>query len=159
MTGRPASPTPRADVSSRVRRQLTLHRRLVSAGLAFLAVLLGLTAVSNAATETPDAATANTTSTSPTLTAEQLAVPIRLADPSVVEMLTPGDVVDVVVADQRGDATLVAADLTVTAVPQSDGSGPWTESEGMVVVAATGDQVLALAGAAARGPVTVAVHP
>ncbi len=51
------------------------------------------------------------------------------------------------------------SDLTVTAVPDAEGSGPWTDSDGLVVVAATDDEALALAGAAARGPVTVAVHP
>lgn len=74
-------------------------------------------------------------------------------------MLAPGDVVDVIVADQRSVATLVAANLTVTAVPEAESGGPWADGDGLLMVAATEDEALALAGAAARGPVTVAVHP
>lgn len=141
-----------------VRRWLFLHRRAVSASLAFVAVLLGLLAL----TETPSQQPGTQPSAAaqrPALTDNQLAVPIRLSDPAVASLLAPGDVVDVMVADRGGLARFVAADLTVTAVPEAEGSGPWSDSDGLLMVAATADQALALAGATAAGAVTVAVHP
>ena len=159
MTARSTSASAHSDAWTGIRRRLALHRRTVSAALAFFSVLLGLTAL----TKTPEPQFAPDGSTFPASHAApsdgQLAVPIQLAEPAVAGMLAPGDVVDVMVADQRSAATLVAADLTVTDVPDAEGSGPWTGNDGLVVVAATQDQALALAGAAARGPVTLAVHP
>lgn len=132
---------------------------MVSAALAFVAVLLGLTALVQTPGQQPSPNGSGAAPSPAALLDGQLAVPVRLADPAVAAMLTPGDVVDVMVADQRSAARLVAADLTVTAVPDAEGSGPWTQTDGLVMVAATEDEALALAGASARGPVTVAVHP
>ena len=95
----------------------------MSAALTFVAVLLGLTAV----TQTPRTSAAVRRSrchpSSAVLVDGQLVVPVRLSDPAVVTLLDPGDVVDVMVATERGGARLVAADLTVTAVPDADSGG------------------------------------
>lgn len=157
MTARTAAASTRSDALSTVRRWLALHRRMVSAALAFVAVLLGLSAL----TRTPEqlAPRGPGTSARSAPSDGQLAVPIRLSDPAVAEMLAPGDVVDVMVADQRGAATVVASELIVTAVPGDDASGPWSDGDGLVMVAADADTALTLAGAAARGLVTVAVRP
>jgi hypothetical protein len=90
---------------------------------------------------------------------DELIVPLQLSDPAVAAMLRPGDVVDVMVADRRGDATLVASELVVTAVPGAEDDGPWTDSDGLVMVAADSATTLSLAGAASRGMLTVAVRP
>lgn len=158
MTGRTTTAQSNRDALASIRRRLALHRRSVSAALAFTAVLTGLTAITRAPElPAPQTGTGDVTR-SVAASDAQLAVPLRLADPTVAGLLSVGDVVDVMVADQRGSATLVAADLTVTAIPGASGSGPWAEGDGVVMVGATEDLALALAGAAARGPVTVAVH-
>jgi hypothetical protein len=164
MTGRTtaisgSSAATKSDAWSGVRRWIALHRRVVSAALAFVAVLLGLTALTTTPAQPSSPDGWGAAAAQPTLSDGQLAVPVRLADPAVAEMLAPGDVVDVIVADQRNVATLVAASLTVTAVPEAESGGPWADGDGLVMVAATDDEALAIAGAAARGPVTVAVHP
>lgn len=158
MTARATSASAPADAWSGVRRRLALHRRMVSAALAFVAVLLGLTALVQTPEQQP-LTNGSGAASSPALLDGQLAVPVRLSDPAVAALLTPGDVVDVMVADQRSTARLIAADLIVTAIPKAEGGGPWSASDGLVMVAATQDQALALAGATARGPITVAVHP
>jgi len=159
MTARTQAALTKSDAWSGIRRQLALHRRTVSAALAFVAVLVGLTALAQSPEQQGLSHGSGTTPPTDALLAGHLAVPVRLSDPAVTKMLAPGDVVDVIVADQAGAARLVAADLTVTAVPNAEGGGPWTNSDGLVMVAATEDEALALAGATARGPVTVALHP
>jgi pilus assembly protein CpaB len=157
MTTRTSSPSAHPEVWKGLRRWLALHRRWVSATLAFVAVLVGLTSLAQPAE--PERSPRVAAPTSAALLDGHLAVPLRLSDPAVAALLGPGDVVDVMVADQRSTARLVAADLTVTAVPDAGSGGPWAQSDGLVMVAATEDQALSLAGAAAHGPVTVAVHP
>lgn len=159
MTGRsPHVPAP-ADTWSRVRRRLLLHRRPISAALTFVAVLFGLAAVTadpSSSTALPGAASSASVAVADD---DELVVPLQLSDPAVATMLEPGDVVDVMVAEQRGDATLVASQLVVTAVPGAADDGPWSDSDGLVMVAADSATTLALAGAASRGVLTVAIHP
>jgi hypothetical protein len=131
----------------------------VSGALAFLATLLGLQVIAGddsggAAHRGVDAAT--------TVAAGHLQYPIRLSDEAVAGLLTPGDVVDVLGSDPRGPAEVVAHDLLVTEIPTADGgmgSAFSSDGDGLVVVAVTSDDALALAAAASRGPLTVAVHP
>jgi pilus assembly protein CpaB len=86
-------------------------------------------------------------------------VPIRLADPAVAAVVRPGDVVDVIAADRGVTARVVAARVTVTQLPDAGGDGLWGPRDGLVMVASDEDDALALAGAAARGPVTIVIHP
>ena len=136
-----------------------MHRRSVSAALAFTAVLLGIAAVTGTAPAEPSERFVGTSTESASATVEtDLEVPIRLADPGVARVISPGDVVDVVVASPRSTATVVAAEVVVTALPSADDDSPWSSDAGLLMVAVTDDQALALAGAAARGPVTLVVH-
>jgi len=159
MTGRSPRTASSSDAWARVRRRLALHRRPVSALLTFVAVVLSLAAV----TADPSSSTALTGAASSVSdvvpTEDELIVPLQLSDPAVAAMLTPGDVVEVMVADQRGDATLVASELVVTAVPGTSDGGPWSDGDGLVMVAADAATALSLAGAASRGLLTVAIRP
>ena len=138
-------------------RRLVVHRRAVSAALAFTAVLLGITAVTGARHAQPDVVGPSAESAA-SRTQSGLEVPIRLADPGVARVISPGDVVDVVVVAQRAAATVVAAEVVVTAVPSAADDSPWSSDEGLVMVGVSDAQALALAAAAARGPVTLVVH-
>ena len=91
-----------------------------------------------------------------------LEFPVRLSDAAVADLLAPGDVIDVLGSELRGPTAVVAQGLTVTQVPTGDsgiGSSFSSDGAGLVVVAATPEETLALAAAEARGPLTVAVHP
>jgi hypothetical protein len=91
-----------------------------------------------------------------------LEFPLHLSDAAVAELLAPGDVVDVLGSELRGPTEVVAEGLRVTEIPTGgDGLGAsfGGSGDGLVVVAATPEDTLALAAAASRGPLTVAVHP
>lgn len=88
--------------------------------------------------------------------AGSMAVPIRLADPQVAQLLRPGDVVDVV-ASLSGDgqvrpAQLLAAGVRVVTV-QSD------RDAGLVVVTADEKTAPLLAGAVDGPALSVVIHP
>ena len=138
-------------------RRLVVHRRAVSAALAFTAVLLTIAAVTGAPQAEPGKGSPSVESAASRVPSG-LEVPIRLADPGVTRVISPGDVVDVVVAAQRAAATVVAAEVVVTAIPSAADDSPWSSDDGLVLVAVNDAQALALAGAAARGPVTLVVH-
>lgn len=96
------------------------------------------------------------------LTAGQVAVPVRLADPVAAALLSAGDRVDVVAAatDAAGpadnSAQIVAAGVLVLAVPQA------TEFEGegaLVVVAASTTTAVRLAGAAVTAQLSAVIRP
>ena len=88
--------------------------------------------------------------------AGSLAVPIRLADPSVALLLRPGDVVDVV-ASESGDAQvrpaqLLASRVRVVTVPQD-------RDAGLIVVTADDKTAPLLAGAVNGPALAVVIHP
>jgi hypothetical protein len=159
MTGRSPHVSASVDPWSRVRRRFALHRRPISAALTFVAVLFGLAAVTADDSGAPALTGASSNASAAVPADDELIVPLQLSDPAVAAMLKPGDVVDVMLADQRGDATLVASELVVTAVPGGDDDGPWSGGDGLVMVAADSATTLSLAGAASRGVLTVAVRP
>jgi hypothetical protein len=91
-----------------------------------------------------------------------LEFPVHLSDAAVADMLVPGDIIDVLGSEIRGPTEVVAHALLVTEVPVGDsgiGGSLSSDGDGLVVVAATPEDTLALAAAASRGPLTVAVHP
>ena len=142
----------------RLRRWLALHRRPVSAALAFCSVLFALSAL--ASPDADSSSVARPSAGDAVVENGQLEVPVRLSDAAVASLLSPGDVVDVLGADAHGPASVVADQLLVTAVPDvGSGSGWSSDGDGLVVVAASSEDALALAGAASRGQLTVAVHP
>lgn len=88
------------------------------------------------------------------------AVPLRMADPSSIQLLSPGQLVDVVLTAAPGFEQESSSEVLATAVPvlwtsgKGGGSGQWlgtAETEGLIVVAATPGQAGRLAGASTQG--------
>lgn len=88
-----------------------------------------------------------------------LQFPLRLSDEAVAELLSPGDVVDVLGSEIRGATTVVAHDVSVVEVPPPSGAAFGSGESGLVVVAVAESTALDLAAAVTRGPVTVTLHP
>lgn len=88
------------------------------------------------------------------------AVPLRLADPASIQLVSPGQLVNVVMTSGGGFEQPAAAQVLAAAVPvlwtsaQGGKAGQWLpagEAEGLIVVAADPDQALRLAGASTVG--------
>ncbi|MFC5197765.1 hypothetical protein [Streptomyces kaempferi] len=74
---------------------------------------------------------------------EMVAAPVRIADAATVRLLRPGDRVDVIASDGRGQGRVVAAGARVSAVPDSGG----TEPGALVVLSVPRPTAARLAGA------------
>lgn len=95
--------------------------------------------------------------------ADTAAVPVRVADPASLQLLRPGQLIDVVLSADAGGGpgagTTLAAQVPVLWAGGPGGAGgaaPWLgsqDAEGLLVVAARPDQALRIAGASARGKV------
>ncbi len=90
------------------------------------------------------------------------AVPVRLADPATVQLVNPGQLVTVVLSRGNGLEQSASNEVLATAVPvlwkpvkatQGAGLLPARDTDGLVVVAASKDDAVKLAGASARGKV------
>lgn len=88
------------------------------------------------------------------------AVPLRMADPSSIQLVSPGQLVTVVLTSGVGYEQKSASKVLATGVPvlwtseQEGQSGQWLasgDSDGLMVVAATPVQASALAGASTQG--------
>lgn len=88
------------------------------------------------------------------------AVPLRMADPSSIQLVSPGQLVNVVLTsangfDQQGPSEVLASAVPVLWTSNKGGqSGQWlgtTETDGLIVVAANAEQSSRLAGASTRG--------
>jgi pilus assembly protein CpaB len=88
------------------------------------------------------------------------AVPLRMADPASIQLISPGQLVNVVMTsgnsfDQPGVSRLLAAAVPVLWTSAHAGkSGQWLdtgETEGLMVVAADAEQAQRLAGASTQG--------
>lgn len=89
------------------------------------------------------------------------AVPLRLADPASIQLVSPGQLVNVVMISGNGfEQTTAPAQVLAAAVPvlwtsaQGGKAGQWLatgEAEGLIVVAADPVQALRLAGASTVG--------
>lgn len=87
---------------------------------------------------------------------EHAAVPIRLADPAVADLLYPGRKVDVIAAATRsGDADVLAERVPVVAVRPAEGR---QERGRLVVVGLPAPRAAAVASAALEHPVTVTLR-
>lgn len=90
-----------------------------------------------------------------------VAVPLRPADESIVQLLSPGLLVDVVLSTGNGyevsaKNSVLARGLPVLWTASDAGAGPWPDTgaqEGLVVVAANPADAAALAGASSTGQV------
>lgn len=89
--------------------------------------------------------------------------PVRVADPAAAALAAPGDRVDVLLATTaRRDAEVVVRSAIVLARPtpaRGELLGPTETGGGALLVLAVGaSDAAALAGAAARGPLSITVH-
>lgn len=88
------------------------------------------------------------------------AVPLRMADPTSIQLVSPGQLVNVVLTsglgyEQKSASTVLAAAVPVLWTSAREGdSRQWLaagDSDGLMVVAATPSQARALAGASTQG--------
>lgn len=88
------------------------------------------------------------------------AVPLRMADPSSIQLVSPGQLVNVVLTAGNGFDQQEPPEVLAEGVPvlwtstQGGQSGQWlgtSETEGLIVVAANRDQAARLAGASTQG--------
>lgn len=92
------------------------------------------------------------------------AVPVRMADPASLQLLAPGQLVDLVLSADAGgggaSASALASQVPVLWTSASQGAaagGSWLgspqDADGLLVVGATPEQSLRIAGASTRGKV------
>lgn len=91
------------------------------------------------------------------------AVPVRMADPASLQLLSPGQLVDLVLSAESGatgtPGTTLASRVPVLWTPQAGSSGAagaWfgpQDADGLLVVGASPEQALRIAGASTRGKV------
>ena len=90
------------------------------------------------------------------------AVPVRLSDPATVQLVSPGQLVTVVLSSGNGLEQSISNEVLANAVPvlwkpvKAAGATdllPGKDTDGLVVVAAGGQEAINLAGASARGKV------
>lgn len=99
----------------------------------------------------------------------QVGAPVRVADPAAAVLVAPGDRVDVLLATEgRADAAVVVRAATVLARPlgAATGGGLLGSADtsaadsggGLLVLAVSSAEAAALAGAAARGPLSITLR-
>ncbi len=88
------------------------------------------------------------------------AVPLRMADPSSIQLVSPGQLVNVVLTGANGYDQNSPAEVLASSVPvlwtsgQGGKTGQWLgtgETDGLIVVAAAPEQAARLAGASTQG--------
>ncbi|MHA7209048.1 RcpC/CpaB family pilus assembly protein [Arthrobacter sp. MDT1-65] len=90
-----------------------------------------------------------------------VAVPLRPADPGIVQLLVPGQLVDVVLStgdgyDAPAESTVLARSVAVLWTDTGGAPGAWPGAggdDGLVVIAAGEDEAAALAGSSSSGDV------
>ena len=96
------------------------------------------------------------------------AVPLRMADPASIRLLSPGQLVNVVMTTGNGFDQPAASQVLAAAVPvlwtsgHGSGAGQWLatgETDGLLVVAADADQAGRLAGASTQGKLFFVLVP
>jgi pilus assembly protein CpaB len=88
------------------------------------------------------------------------AVPLRMADPSSIQLVSPGQLINVVLSGGNGYEQPASSEVLAAAVPvlwtsrQGGKAAQWLgdgETDGLIVVAADADQSRRLAGASTQG--------
>lgn len=88
------------------------------------------------------------------------AVPLRMADPSSIQLVSPGQLVNIVLTNGNGFDQQQPSEVLASAVPvlwtaaKGGQGGQWlgtTETDGLMVVAASAEQAARLAGASTQG--------
>ena len=128
---------------------LTRYRRPVAAALAAVAVLLTVS------TLRVDPAPPAVTEQAPPVAAGEVTVPVPIALRSVVDLLEPGDVVDLLAITPEGDTDVVAQRARVVEAP----SAGLSSSGGVLLVVVPEADAVDLAGAGARGSLSVLIRP
>lgn len=83
-----------------------------------------------------------------------VATPVRISDPDVVRLISPGSRIGVIAAGDAQTATLVADDVTVLTIPSAG-----NDHGALVVLATTLTQAETLAGAQASGHLSITLKP
>jgi len=144
-------------LTTRLRRGLRRHRRLLAALLAGAAVLVALSVLRTPAA--PAEASEAGPSAPPGVAAGQVAVPILLSSTAVARTLSVGDVIDVVgiTGDESATATVVAPDARVIEIPEA-GSTFSAAAAAVVVVAVREGDALPLLAASASGALSILIR-
>ncbi len=85
-------------------------------------------------------------------------VPIPLTDAAVVELIRPGDVLDVLAAPDSGSPPELIATRAVVAMVSAEANGPSAGTQRVVMVVLPRQAATAVAGAALTGHLTVTFH-
>ncbi len=144
-------------LTTRLRRGLRRHRRLLAALLAGAAVLVALSVLR---TPTAPAEPSDAQPSAPAgVTAGQVAVPIILSSPAVARTLSVGDVIDVVgiTGEESATASVVAPDARVIEIPEA-GSALSASTAAVVVVAVRESDALPLLAASASGALSILIR-
>ncbi len=90
-----------------------------------------------------------------------VAAPVRIGDPAAVSLLQIGDRVDVLAADPNsaGDASVVAEDAAVIALPRRTATGSSMVTGGLVVLAVTDATAVSLAEAGVSRFLSITINP
>ncbi|GAB2884321.1 hypothetical protein [Streptomyces mayteni] len=152
----------------RLRRALRRRRRPVALSLALASAVLALAlpwsrepAEAGAAAEAEAASGAREGPAPGPVErdpAERVAAPVRIADAAAVGLLGPGDRVDVLAADAKGAARVVARRALVAEVPGGGAAAPEHGGAGqgaLVVLTVSPDTAAKLAGAAAQAELVI----
>ncbi|MFF3414878.1 hypothetical protein ACFYW9_09275 [Streptomyces sp. NPDC002698] len=144
-------------------RFLARHRRrAVAAGLAMTAAALVAAGPGDAEgarghpAPTPSAS-ASTTASAPMRgpgAAETVRAPVRIADGATVNLVRPGDRVDVVAADSGGEVRVIASGARVTGVPDIGTTG----TGGLLVLSVPRATAVRLAGAGTTSRLAVTLR-
>jgi pilus assembly protein CpaB len=140
-------------------RWLQMRRRPVSAALAAFAVVIGASTVLDRHDPARQAVVANRDiSSDPALSAADLLVPVRLADPAISALLQPGDLISVMAsAGALGSpATIIAGRVRVVTVSAATNGGL---GQGPLIIVATDARGAALLAGASEAALTVVIHP
>ncbi|MEY4137284.1 MAG: hypothetical protein RL205_1412 [Actinomycetota bacterium] len=135
----------RGELAHRIRR----HRRIVAAVLAGVAVLIIVSSL-------PHGSAVSATTDTRVLAPGEVAIPVTLGSKAVTAALHSGDDVSVVVVNDDGLSSIVAESARVLEADSGSGFG---SSEAAVTLAVDEGSALRLAGASARGTLTVIIRP
>lgn len=121
----------------------------MAAALAAVAVLL------TASTLRSDPPPPTVAEQAPLVAAGEVTVPVPIALRSVIDLLEPGDVVDLLAVTPEGAADVVAERARVVDAP----AGGLSSSSSVLLVAVPESDAIALAGAGALGSLSVLIRP
>lgn len=135
----------RGDLSRLIRR----HRRIISAVLAGMATLIVISTI-------PRGSAAPVSDGGMTLASGEVAIAITLESRAAAEAVRAGDRVSVVSVSDEGFSSIIAESARVL---RAGASGSFGSGDSAVTLAVDEASALRLAGAPARGTLTVMIRP